>query len=77
MTHDDLLNIYFPKVSPGIPDYVPQAQAMPPQQPLPDFMTQQTAPPSASVGQGGGGGGGDNGMSLMKLIPTLISIFGL
>ena len=73
MTHDDLLNIYFPKTDLRVPDYVTPAPPMPQQEPLPAFMSQQAAPPPNSVGQGGGrsGGGGD----LMKILPTLLSIF--
>jgi hypothetical protein len=74
MTHDDLLNIYFPKTDLRVPDYVTPAPPMPQQEPLPQFMSQQAAPPPNSVGQGGGGGGSGGG-DLMKILPTLLSIF--
>jgi len=50
MTHDDLLNIYFPKADMRVPDYVTPAQPMPQQEPLPQFMSQQAAPPPSAVG---------------------------
>ena len=75
MTHDDLLNIYFPKADMRVPDYVTPAQPMPQQEPLPQFMSQQAAPPPSAVGQGGGRSSGGGGGDLMKYLPTLISLF--
>ena len=75
MTHDDLLNIYFPKADMKVPNYVTPGIPMPQQEQLPAFMTQQAAPPPNMMNQrsSGGGGGGD----LIKLLPTLLSIFAL
>lgn len=75
MTHDDLLNYYFPKPNMQIPQYVTPAPPMPQQQDIPAFLTQPAAPPGAMVQQGGGEGGGTG--DILSAVTTLVSLFGL
>jgi hypothetical protein len=76
MTHDDLLNIYFPKTDLHVPQYVTPAPPMPQQQPMPEFINQPVAPPQSAGGHASGGGYGLSGGDLVKMaIPMLAQLF--